>query len=148
MKEVIYSLGFDVIVLSNKLPFMAMFCSFRRRTLNHIVSHLGPKCVVSWSSGAHFSVLSTSSYGRDCHSSWDRVRQELDLEAECECLPLVYSLQRLLEQPAIAPRFGTLYYEIMEWFEKFPIRVPAHSLDPLLHLSVLYEPFVLTCVTS
>jgi hypothetical protein len=58
------------------------------------------------------------------HKFWDRVRQvHPELEAECECLPLVHSFQRLLEEPAVPSLLGKLCYGIMEWFENTPIRV-------------------------
>ena len=56
---------------------------------------------------------------------WDRTRQELpNLEIECQSLPPVGAFQHLLEKRAIAPLLGKLCFEITEWFEKIPMRLP------------------------
>jgi hypothetical protein len=58
---------------------------------------------------------------------WVRVRQDHPgLEAECTSLPSVRGFQRLLEEPSVVPLLGKLCFEIIEWFDQLPVRVPEY----------------------
>ena len=49
------------------------------------------------------------------------------LEVECTSLSLVRSFQHLLKHliTRVAPLLGKLCFEITEWFDKIPVRVPV-----------------------